>query len=87
MEEGWREEENLPESWMVGEEKATTRGFLKEEYINLGSLKVAVKYLLLHFPLPSPTSYSGPPTILVLKSVFCSMNILLLMLEGHFPNK
>ena len=53
MEEGWREEENLPESWMVGEEKATTRGFLKEEYINLGSLKVAVKYLLLHFPLPS----------------------------------
>ena len=38
---------------MVGEEKATTRGFLKEEYINLGSLKVAVKYLLLHFPLPS----------------------------------
>ena len=82
MEEGWREEENLPESWKVGEEKATTRGFLKEEYINLGSLKVAVKYLLLHFP-----SLSGPPTILVLKSVFCSMNILLLMLEGHFPNK
>ena len=37
-------------SWMVGEEKATTRGFLKEEYINLGSLKVTVKYLLLHFP-------------------------------------
>ena len=35
---------------MVGEEKATTRGFLKEEYINLGSLKVTVKYLLLHFP-------------------------------------
>ena len=55
-EEGWREEENLPEGWMVGEgrkngkEKATTKRFSTDEYVNLGSLKVAVKHLLLHFP-------------------------------------
>ena len=55
-EEGWRENADLPEGWMVGEgrkngkEKPTTKRFATDEYVSLGSLKLAVRHLLLHFP-------------------------------------
>ena len=62
-EEGWRDNDDLPKGWMVGEgrkngkEKATTKRFSTEEYINLGSLKLAVKHLLLHFPEEELTKF------------------------------
>ena len=55
-EEGWRENADLPEGWMVGEgrkngkEKPTTKRLATDEYVSLGSLKLAVRHLLLHFP-------------------------------------
>ena len=62
-EEGWRDNDDLPKGWMVGDgrkngkEKATTKRFSTEEYINLGSLKLAVKHLLLHFPEEELTKF------------------------------
>ena len=54
LEEGWREDPNLPPGWMVGEgkkngkEKQTTKRFTSEQYVNLGSVKASVKHLLVH---------------------------------------